>query len=279
MNNNILQQAMSPNVLNQSWQRLQKEHTPWSPTVNRDELQRHLLKYILQCREQVLKGSYKPQSLRQFALKKPDGRQRIISAQFLQDKFIQRALMIVLEPKAEAIFHNDSYAYRPKRSVAMAFDKAKERIKIGQDWLVDADITKFFDEIPHKPLIKILQNFIAETETLNLIKKWLKHGAHHSSLLGKRKGISQGAILSPLFCNLYLNQFDKALSKANIPFVRYADDFLLFTNSEKNAQHARAFAEKQLTKIGLQIHPQKTKIVKSNPSIIFLGRKLPRTNT
>ena len=174
MSTSILQQAMSPEVLNQSWRRLQKEHTPWSNTVNRDELQRHLLKYILETREQVLNGHYSPQALRQFALKKPDGRKRIISAQYLQDKLLQRALMIVLEPKAEALFHNDSYAYRPRRSVAMAVTKAKERIKIGQDWLVDADIKSFFDEIPHKPLIKTLRHFINDTEAMKLIEKGLK---------------------------------------------------------------------------------------------------------
>jgi len=275
----ILQQAMSPEILNLSWRRLQKEHTPWSPTVNRDQLQSHLLKHILDCREQVLNGSYLPQSLRQFAIKKPDGRQRIISAQYLQDKLVQRALMTVLEPRAEAIFHNDSYAYRPGRGVAMALDKARERIRIGQDWLVDADISKFFDEIPHKPLKKTIRNFINDNEAMKLIEKWLKTGAHYSSLLGKRKGISQGAILSPLFCNLYLNQFDNALTKANIPFVRYADDFLLFTNSQKNAQNAREFAEKQLNKLGLKIHPQKTRIARSNPSLIFLGKNLPNPSS
>ena len=223
----------------------------------------------------VLAGKYKPQSLRQFPLRKPDGRQRIISAQYLQDKLLQRALLIVLEPKAEAIFHDDSYAYRPKRSVAMAMRKVRERIKIGQDWLVDADISKFFDNIPHKILLKILRNFVQDQEAMTLIEKWLKAGAHHSSLLRTRRGISQGAILSPLFCNLYLHEFDTALTKANIPFVRFADDFLLFTNSQEQAQQAKDFAEKKLNKLGLEIHPQKTKIERSNSSMIFLGERLP----
>lgn len=277
MRKTILQRAMSAEVLDLSWRRLCKEHTPWSPTVSRDQLQYHLLKYILECRDEVLAGNYSPQSIRQFALKKPDGRQRIISAQYLQDKLLQRALMIVLEPKYEALFHNDSYAYRPRRSVTMALNKVRERITIGQHWLVDADITKFFDQIPLKPLLKLLRNFIADSQAMKLVEKWLKAGVHHSSLLDTRKGIAQGAILSPLFCNLYLHQFDMALAKANIPFVRYADDFLLFTDSREKAQQARDYAEIQLNKIGLKIHPQKTQIVKSNPKVIFLGEKLPRS--
>ena len=170
MKQTILQQAMSPEVLNLSWRRLKTEHTPWSPTVNRDHLQNNLLKYILESRDDVLRGKYSPQSLRQFPMKKPDGRQRVISAQYLQDKLIQRALLIVLEPRAEAIFHDDSYAYRPRRSVAMAMNKVRERIKIGQDWLVDADITSFFDNIPHNILIKILKGFITDKETIVLVK-------------------------------------------------------------------------------------------------------------
>ncbi|PWQ98148.1 reverse transcriptase domain-containing protein [Leucothrix pacifica] len=276
MKQSILQQAMSPEVLNLSWRRLKIEHTPWSPTVSRDLLQSHLLKYILESREQVLDGRYSPQSLRQFPLKKPDGRQRIISAQYLQDKLIQRAVLTVLEPRAEAMFHDDSYAYRPKRSVDMAMAKVRERIRIGQDWLVDADITSFFDNIPHRILIKILKQFVSDKQAMLLIEKWLKAGAHQSSLLGTRKGISQGAILSPLFCNLYLHQFDIALTRANIPFVRFADDFLLFTNSESNALRAKDFAEQRLNQLGLELHPLKTCVARSSPKLVFLGKKLPK---
>lgn len=275
MKQSILQQAMSPEVLNLSWRRLKIEHTPWSPTVNRDHLQNNLLRYILECREEVLNGKYSPQSLRQFPIKKPDGRQRIISAQYLQDKLVQRAVLIVLEPHAESIFHDDSYAYRPRRSVDMAMMKVRERIKIGQDWLVDADITSFFDNIPHKILIKILKRFVPDKDAMLLIEKWLKAGAHQSSLLGTRRGISQGAILSPLFCNLYLHEFDRALTRANIPFVRFADDFLLFTDSERNAQRAKDFAEQKLNQLGLELHPKKTRVARSSPKLTFLGKKLP----
>lgn len=275
MKHSIIKEAMSPEVLNLSWRRLKTEHTPWSPTVNRDHLQQHLLRYILEVRDEVLDGQYSPQSIRQFPLRKPDGRQRIISAQYLKDKLIQRAILIVLEPRAEALFHDDSYAYRPRRSVDMAMNKARERIRVGQDWLVDADITSFFDNIPHNILIKILKKFVADKAALSLIEKWLKAGAHQSSLLRPRQGISQGAILSPLFCNLYLHQFDTALSRANIPFVRFADDFLLFTSSKDNAQCAKNFAEQTLNKLGLELHPGKTKVARSSPELVFLGKKLP----
>lgn len=271
----LLQQAMSAEVLDQSWCRLKKEHTPWSVTVYRDEMQTHLLKHILQCREQVLSGAYKPQPLRQFVMKKPDGKNRVLSAQYLVDKFVQRAILIVLEPRVEQLFHDDSYAYRPNRSVAMALQKAKERINIGQYWLVDADIKSFFDSIPLAALTKILKPFIADKAAMSLIEHWLNQGAHHQSFLAAKRGISQGAILSPLFCNLYLHTLDMALSRANIPFVRFADDLLLFCSEQKKAEQAFQFLSGQLNKLGLEIHPDKTQVVKSNGKVIFLGESLP----
>lgn len=271
----ILQTAMQPEILDKAWNLLKTEHTPWSVTVNRDQLQRNLMRHLLNCREEVLSGRYQPEPLRQFTLPKPDGKQRVISAQYLKDKLVQRALLIVLEPNAEAIFHHDSYAYRRGRSVQMALAKARERIRIGQDWLVDADISKFFDNIPLTPLQKVLKAFVKDSDALNIIDKWLKQGVHSSSLFGTSRGISQGAILSPLFCNLYMNTFDQALADAHIPFVRFADDFLLFAADQGKAEKALAFAGKKLTQMGLELHPNKTRVVRSSRKVIFLGEPLP----
>ncbi|BBO87223.1 reverse transcriptase domain-containing protein [Desulfosarcina ovata] len=275
MKASLLDQAMAPETLDAAWRKLRREHTPWSIHVSREQLQQHLLKHILECRSQVLSGRYRPQPLRQFPLQKPDGKQRVLSAQYLKDKFVQRALLTVLEPRSEAIFHDDSFAYRPGRSVAMALAKVRERVRIGQAWLVDADISKFFDTIPHRQLVKLLKGFINDSQAMQLIEKWLSQGAHYRSLLRSPRGISQGAILSPLFCNLYLHTFDMALTKANIPFVRFADDFLLFSRVKKDAIKAMHFAKEVLEELGLELHPGKTRIVRSGKSVVFLGERLP----
>lgn len=272
----VLETAMQPETLDKAWNLLKTEHTPWSVTVDREQLQRNLMRYLLQCREEVLSGRYQPEPLRQFTMAKPDGKQRVISAQYLRDKLVQRALLIVLEPTAEALFHHDSYAYRRGRSVKMALDKARERIRIGQDWLVDADISKFFDTIPLTPLQKKLKALVKDSDALNLIDKWLKQGVHSSSLFGTSRGISQGSILSPLFCNVYMNEFDQALSHAHIPFVRFADDFLLFATEQAQAEKAREFARKKLDELGLTLHPEKTRVVRSSRQVIFLGEALPQ---
>ncbi len=275
MKTSLLEQAMAPEALDRAWRRLKTEHTPWSPDTNRDELQYHLMRHLLECREEVLSGGYRPLPLRQFPMRKPDGRIRVISAQYLKDKLVQRAILTVLEPRAEGLFHDDSYAYRPNRNVEKALDKVRERIRIGQDWLVDADIEKFFDSIPHRPLLKVLDAFVADGPTLRLIARWLDQGAHVKSLLSTSRGISQGAILSPLFCNLYLHRFDTALAKAKIPFVRFADDFLLFAPVQDQADRALIYATRELTRLDLNIHPEKTRVVRASREVCFLGQALP----
>lgn len=110
---------------------------------------------------------------------------------------------------------------------------------------------------------------------MRLVDQWLSQSAHHQSLLRNRRGISQGAILSPLFCNLYLHQFDMALARANIPFVRFADDFLLFSKTKQGALKSMRFADEQLGNLGLVLHPQKTRVVRGGPSVKFLGESLP----
>ena len=275
----LLHQAMTPENLDRAWRRLKSEHTPWSPTVTRDELQHHLMRHLLQCREEVLDGAYRPLPLRQYPMKKPDGGTRVISAQYLRDKLVQRALLCVLEPRAECLFHDDSYAYRPNRNVALAMQRVRERVRIGLHWLVDADITKFFDSIPHRPLVKALDGFVRDDRAMRLIGRWLDQGAHVKSLLSTPRGISQGAILSPLFCNLYLHRFDSDLASAKIPFVRFADDFLLFAPEQEPAQRALAYASERLDRLGLAIHPEKTQVVQSGPGVSFLGETLPPPGT
>ena len=109
-----------------------------------------------------------------------------------------------------------------------------------------------------------------------LVRRWLDQGAHVKSLLSVTRGISQGAILSPLFCNLYLHRFDTVLARAKVPFVRFADDFLLFATSREQAQQAHDFAAEQLARLGLVIHPEKTRVIRSGPRVSFLGENLPR---
>jgi group II intron reverse transcriptase/maturase len=270
----LLDQALSPETLNLAWKRLRLEKTVWMPGLPRWDMERDLVLHLLSLVEELKSGRYRPAPLRQFTIAKGDGKQRVLSALSLRDKLAQRAVLTVLEPLGEQLFHNDSFGYRPKRSTGMAYRRACERIRCGLPWLVDGDIVKFFDMIPHRPLQKTLKRYIADRQLLRLIDLWLAEGASSQGFFGVRRGIAQGAVISPFLCNLYLHELDMALADKNVPFVRFADDFLLFAPDKSKAQGARNYIQQQLEVMGLALHPEKTQVVRSHGRLAFLGYRL-----
>ncbi len=273
---NLLKQAASPKVLNQAWKRHKNDKTVWSESVSGPEMRKDFVYHLLQLAADLESGSFQPAPVRMFPVQKGDGGRRIISALTLRDKIAQRAVLTVLEPIGESMFHHDSYGYRPGRTIEMALSKAREYMLCGGSWVVDADIEKFFDTIPHRPLIKMLRQLIGDRELTELLERWLKVGAPRTGFFGKRSGIPQGAILSPLLCNMYLTRFDEYLAGHNLPFVRYADDFLVFAPNKQQARAALSCARQGLTDIGLRLSKRKTRTVKAGPGVTFLGRKLPK---
>lgn len=271
----LLERVLSPAALNAAWKRLYPDKTVWRPGLPRWEMEKDLVLHLLELVDELRSGRYRPAPLRQFTIEKGDGKQRVLSALSLRDKLIQRAVLGVLEPIGEQLFHNDSYGYRPRRNVEMAHRRACERIQCGLPWLVDADIAKFFDNIPHRPLQKVLRQYIPDRELLALIDLWLAEGASALSFLGTRRGVAQGAVISPILCNFYLHELDTALAGKNIPFVRFADDFLLFAPDERRANDALKFVDQKLKAIGLELHPDKTRVARSHRELIFLGLPLP----
>ncbi len=271
----LLERVLSPAALNAAWKRLYPDKTVWRPGLPRWEMEKDLVLHLLELVDELRSGRYRPAPLRQFTIEKGDGKQRVLSALSLRDKLIQRAVLGVLEPIGEQLFHNDSYGYRPRRNVEMAHRRACERIQCGLPWLVDADIAKFFDNIPHRPLQKVLRQYIPDRELLALIDLWLAEGASALSFLGTRRGVAQGAVISPILCNFYLHELDTALAGKNIPFVRFADDFLLFAPDEQRANDALKFVDQKLKAIGLELHPDKTRVARSHRGLIFLGLPLP----
>lgn len=269
-----LNQLLTPEVMDRAWRDLSTDRAIWELGIPRSEMERHLVLHMLRLVEEVRTGRYRPAPLRRFPIAKADGSQRILSALCLRDKLLQKAAQIVLEPEAEALFHHDSFGYRPRRNVQMALTRARERISCGLFWLVDADIKSFFDSIPIKPLRRRLSRFVDDRELMVLIDHWLDLGASQASFLSSPRGIAQGAILSPLFCNLYLHDLDQAMHLRKVPFVRYADDFLLFAASEADAHSALDYAGEILNRLDLQLNQQKTRVTQSGPHVRFLGEPL-----
>jgi len=275
----ILEKAASPEVLNIAWKRISNDKVDWKPGLSKWEMERNLIYHISELADDLRSGKYKPDPVKFFPVNKGDGKQRIISAHTLRDKMAQRAVLTVLEPIFEKLFHHDSFGYRPGRSVNMAISKVKQYIHCGLTWLVDADIQSYFDEIPHKPLIKAVKYFIKDKQTINLIKKWLDAGTVRRGILSYTKGIPQGAVLSPLLCNIYLTQWDNDMASKNLPFVRFADDFLVFAKTENDAQKAHSYVKKSLHRLKLALNPQKTRVTQCGKHVKFLGQTLHGNNS
>ena len=271
----LLRKAASPEALNQAWKKLKTDKSVWDEGVSRQEMERNFVFHILKLAKELENGKYKPVQIRMFPVLKGDGGRRLISSLTLKDKLAQRSVLAVLNPIGEEIFHHDSYGYRPGRSIDMVMGRIREHINCGFHWLVDADIKSFFDSIPHKPLKKKLKKAVSDKELLNLIFRWLDVGTPRTGILTKRRGIPQGGVLSPFLCNFYLTWFDHFLTDSNLPFVRFADDFLIFTQTKKHACIALERVKTGLTALELELNHKKTKIVLSGPNVVFLGRKLP----
>lgn len=133
-----------------------------------------------------------------------------------------------------------------------------------------------FDRIPHRPLIKEVKKIIPDKDAIRLIEKWVDVGTPKTGILGKRRGIPQGGVLSPFLCNVYLTAFDRYLTSYNLPFVRFADDFIIFCPTRPDAVNALECTKTGLKKLDLELNEKKTRVVRSGPKVIFLGRRLPK---
>lgn len=270
-----LEAALHPANLDKAWRAMNGDRAHWQPGMAREEMEGQRLRHQLALVESVRQGRYRPEPMRQFSVPKASGGERVLSALYLRDKFLQRAVAQVLEPVGEQRFHADSYAYRPRRNVAMALQRCGERIRCGFPWLVDADIRSFFDEIPHRPLLSAFDSVVRDRGLRSIIRQWLENFASTRSLFGGNRGIPQGAVVSPFLCNLFLDALDRQWARQRIPFVRYADDFLLFTPTEAEARRAFEFTVKQLDRLGLALHPEKSRVVRASRDVAFLGQCLP----
>ncbi len=272
----ILEKALTPDSLNQAWRKLRRDHAEWLPGLSREEMEWNFVFHVMTLVEELRRGTYRPERIRQFTVAKPDGSNRIISAFYLRDKLAQRAVLHGLAPLGEAIFHPDSFGYRPGRNTDMACARANMYIRCGGHWLLDADIRKFFETIPHGQLTKLIGRRVPDRAVRRLVNGWLEAGSPRTGWLRARRGLPQGAVLSPFLCNIYLHELDRAITAANLPFVRFADDFLVFTPNREAAEKAREFVAKTLEAWGLQLHLEKTRVVPAGPEVVFLGKRLCR---
>lgn len=222
---------------------------------------------LLQLSTSLRNQSYTPEPLLHTQLLRPNKAPRPLSIPTVTDRIVQTAVKNALQPVAEAQFSDRSFAYRSCRSVGMALLQCQAEVARDNAWVLDADIQKFFDSIPHAPLRRCLAQWTTDSQLLRMIDQWL---AQNPSVYG----IGQGSPLSPLLSNLYLDALDKSFEAQGVPHVRYADDFLAFAPNQHAAARAHQLAHHTLDNLGLVLHPDKTQVLQPGEDLHFLGQTL-----
>lgn len=222
--------------------------------------------------ESIKNRKYKPSPVLRVEIPKPDGGMRNLGIPTVTDRLIQQAVAQVITPVFEEDFHDNSYGFRPNRCAQQAIVKALDMMNNHQDWIVDIDLEKFFDTVPHDKLMSLVAKKIADGDVVSLIRKYLVSGImindeYKESVIGT----PQGGNLSPLLSNIMLNELDKELERRGLDFIRYADDCIILVGSEKSAnrvmQNVTQYIEE---KLGLKVNATKSKVDRPR-GIKYLG--------
>lgn len=234
--------------------------------VSMEEYDANCSKHLYKLWNRMASGSYFPPPVKEVEISKKDGKVRKLGIPTISDRVGQMVIKQMLEPRLEKIFSNNSYGYRPHKNAHQALEEVRKNCW-KTDWVIDLDIKGFFDNIDHDKLMLAINKHVSENWIRFYIERWLKAPKLTKSgklITNQGKGTPQGGVISPLLANLFLHYaLDKWLEQTDetVKYVRYADDVIIHCVSKAQAEQLLKSLQERMNSVGLELHPQKTKIV------------------
>lgn len=267
------QQAFTMDAMRRAWLAVRAKRGTAGPDGETVALfEQQLDQNLRELRAELMQLTYRPRKVTQVLVPRPGGDWRPITLWTIRDRVAQRAVHNYLEPHFERHFLDCSYGFRPGRSTGEAAQAVRRAQQAGARWVLDADIKDCFGHMQDQQMMRRLRRWQTPGPMCELIQRWLRAHVWNAWQKGARRaGTSQGGVISPLLCNVYLHPFDQALQRPDVWLVRYADDFVCLARDEQAVRRVQNQAAGTLQRLGLELHPQKTRITHFDEGFQFVG--------